>query len=152
MYVKILYFKFYNKFILTADKVFHEMYPDDDTDDDSDSIHQIPLQYTSKRRPLVVKVQPSETFYDTPQFNLYLEYYSTRSKKRGRLLIINNFDFISQKHSYRNGADVDNANIVALFKQMGGWDIQVKNNITAAVSINKLIIIFLIQFFAFEKI
>lgn len=111
---------------------------EDETDDDSEAAHhvQLPPSYHSQSQPLKVKVQPSETFYDTPQHNRHLEFYSTRSKKRGRLLIINNFKFSKEgkTNGYRNGADVDNANLVTLFKQMGGWDIVLEINKTAAVS------------------
>lgn len=114
--------------------MFHQMYVDNETDD-SDTYY-LPLPFTKDPNPLKIKVQPSEYFYDTPAHNLPLEFYKTRSKKRGRLLIINNFNFKDDGKTtgYRNGADVDNANLVTLFKQMGGWDIVLEINKTAAVS------------------
>lgn len=111
---------------------------DDETDDDSDNRHA-PLPCTTQPHPLKIKVQPSECFYDTPQHNRHLEFYKTRSKKRGRLLIINNFKFTSNgtTKEYRNGADVDNANLMSLFKQLGGWEIVLEINKTAAVSFSR---------------
>lgn len=104
-----------------------------ETDDDGE-VCQTPLQLNSQPQPLKVVVQSSTTFYDKPQHNNYLEYYSTHSKKRGRFLLINNYNFSIAK-KYRNGAEVDNANLINLFKQMGGWDIVEKTNRTAAVSL-----------------
>lgn len=115
------------------------MVVDNETDDETQSIPKVPLSVNSLPQPLIVKVQPSENFYDTPQLNKFLEHYNTCSKKRGRFLIINNYKFRKyeggkEKNEYRNGADVDNANLVNLFKQMGGWDIITEENKSAAVS------------------
>lgn len=111
------------------------MIVDNETDDEAQSIPKVPLPVNSQPQSLVVKVQPSENFYDTPLHNKHLEHYQTHSKKRGRFLIINNYEFSRVKGEYRNGAEVDNTNLVNLFKQMGGWDIIKEENKTAAVSI-----------------
>lgn len=112
------------------------MLENEETEDDGE-IPEFPVQGYSEPQPLKVVVQPSKDFYDKPQLNSHLEYYSTHSKKRGRFLIINNYKFSSngETNGYRNGAEVDNANLINLFKQMGGWDIVEKMNKTAAVSI-----------------
>lgn len=110
------------------------MIVDNETDDEAQSIPKIPLPVNSQPQSLIVKVQPSENFYDIPLHNKHLENYKTQSKKRGRFLIINNYEFSKSKGEYRNGADVDNTNLVTLFKQMGGWDIIKEENKTAAVS------------------
>lgn len=44
--------------------------------------------------------------------------YKTSKKNRGRVLVINNVKFLDEKH-YREGAEIDERNIVELFKQMG---------------------------------
>lgn len=95
----------------------------------------VPLHYNPQPHKLLIKVQPSENFYDPVKSNKYLEYYSTCSKKRGRCLILNNYNFSKRAGGYRNGADVDNINLYTLFKQMGGWDIIMEENKTALVSV-----------------
>lgn len=116
------------------------MLVDNETDDEAVQ-NRIPLPINTQPQNLIIRVQPSENFYDSPRHNRYLEYYSTRSKKRGRFLIINNYKFSSNAGGYRNGAEIDNINLTTLFKQMGGWDIIKEENKTAAVSI--LILFFL---------
>lgn len=110
------------------------MIVDNETDDEAQSIPKVPLPVNSQPQSLIVKVQPSQNFDDIPLHNKHLENYKTDSKKRGRFLIINNYEFSKLKGEYRNGADVDNTNLVTLFKQMGGWDIIKEENKTAAVS------------------
>lgn len=44
--------------------------------------------------------------------------YKTSSKNRGKVLVINNIKFLNQKQE-RQGAEIDEKNIVDLFKQMG---------------------------------
>ncbi|KAJ8975444.1 hypothetical protein NQ317_000691 [Molorchus minor] len=64
-------------------------------------------------------------------YNKAVDYYSSRAKKRGKLLIINNYDYDDkERHEFRNGATVDNHNLHALFNQMGGWEIEHYDNKT----------------------
>lgn len=110
------------------------MLVENETDDETIQ-NRIPLPVNTKSENLIIKVQPSENFFGTYTANRYLETYSTCSKKRGRFLIINNYDFSINAGGYRNGATVDSNNLITLFKQMGGWDIINEENKTAAVSI-----------------
>lgn len=78
----------------------------------------------------------AKEFRDTIEHNRKVKFYSSRSKKRGRVLIINNFDYSDKtRHPYRNGAQVDTNNLHELFNQMGGWEINHEDNLTVEVSI-----------------
>ncbi|GJQ75905.1 cysteine-type endopeptidase [Trypoxylus dichotomus] len=76
---------------------------------------------------LRISVKPSENFMD--DFSQLLNPYTMRSKSRGAVLIINNKIF--QHDRPRRGAQVDQENLEELFKQMGGYDVIVKENRTA---------------------
>lgn len=92
--------------------------------------------------PINVMVTHSQEFYDTHDRNPHVEYYHTRSKKRGRVLIINNYEFeenIKVQNRFRNGATADNENLLNLFRQMGGWDIEHHNNQQGEVSMWKVL-------------
>lgn len=69
------------------------------------------------RQKLTIKVKKSSKFCDDPK-ETKVPTYMTRSKTRGRLLLINNVTFIDQKLE-RRGAEVDELNLVKLFEQMG---------------------------------
>lgn len=62
-----------------------------------------------------------------------------RSKSRGAALIINNKSFHFDKP--RKGAQVDQENLEELFRQMGGYDVTIRENRTAGVNIFFLYII-----------
>lgn len=64
-----------------------------------------------------VDVKFSTQFYDTKEYNR-TSFYSTRSKNRGYVLIINNINF-SQGHDERHGAEADERNLRQLFEKMG---------------------------------
>lgn len=81
--------------------------------------------------PLRVQVNLADEFFDTKKHNPHLGYYHSRSKKRGRVLIINNYDFAGTSHTFRTGANVDQQNLEDLFTQMGGWVIEHHKNKTA---------------------
>ncbi|CAH1966176.1 unnamed protein product [Acanthoscelides obtectus] len=113
----------------TGAKVFNQAVCDDDGGI-SPKI-SVPIHVDPSTSPLSIKVEHSRNFFDTIEHNKGFEYYYSRAKTRGRALIINNYDF-GAKMEYRNGATVDNNNLKSLFKQMGGWDIQMYENKTAA--------------------
>lgn len=79
--------------------------------------------------PLTIKVKKSEKFYDTTEHNKSY-FYRTRSKRRGRVLIINNYDFNDTNQEYRNGAQVDEENLLQLFNQLH-FVIEYQSNKTA---------------------
>ncbi|KAL1501133.1 hypothetical protein ABEB36_006518 [Hypothenemus hampei] len=89
------------------------------------------FSFDKSKEPLKINVQLATEFRDSIKFNPNLPFYSCRSSKRGRVLIINNFDFDGTDHKTRNGAQVDQANLLELFAQMGGWVVKTKNNKTA---------------------
>lgn len=95
---------------------------------------------STRSESLKIFVQPSLKFHDNQGLSdsTFPHFYSTKSKKRGRVLILNNINFLLdvEKHGYRNGAEVDNANLITLFQQMGGWNIVLETNKTAIVSIS----------------
>ncbi|KAJ8946902.1 hypothetical protein NQ318_008258 [Aromia moschata] len=95
-----------------------------------DSTERISIYENRRTTPLEIKVETSSEFHDTVAHNKAVHFYNSRSKKRGRLLIINNYDY-KVDSKYRNGAIVDNENLHELFKQMGGWEIHHHNNKTA---------------------
>ncbi|KAJ3643994.1 hypothetical protein Zmor_026671 [Zophobas morio] len=64
-----------------------------------------------------VDVKFSTQFYDVAKYNK-TGFYTTRSKNRGHVLIINNIKF-SQGHDERHGADTDERNLRELFEKMG---------------------------------
>lgn len=110
------------------------MLEENETDDEAIQ-NRILLPISTQPQNLIIRVQPSENFHDSLKHNKHLEYYSTRSKKRGRFLIINNYKFSTNAGGYRKGAEIDNNNLTTLFKQMGGWEIIKEENKTATVSI-----------------
>ncbi|XP_066249271.1 caspase-2-like [Euwallacea similis] len=83
--------------------------------------------------PLEILVQKAKKFGDTYSRNRTIPYYYSRSKSRGRLLIINNYEFVSvtDGHTYRTGAKVDEDNLRLLFEQMGGWVVETHTNQSA---------------------
>lgn len=97
---------------------------DEDEDDDkfSTSIEtEAPQEFDQSKTPLEINVIPATEFMDTLQHNLNVPFYHCRSKNRGRVLIINNYDFPGTNHDPRTGAGVDETNLNKLFEQMGGW-------------------------------
>uniref|UniRef100_A0A1Y1LIF0 Caspase family p20 domain-containing protein n=1 Tax=Photinus pyralis TaxID=7054 RepID=A0A1Y1LIF0_PHOPY len=66
--------------------------------------------------PLKVKVTFSHSFYDQ---HTHVPTYSTHSKKRGIVLIINMIKYMNDVHLERKGAEVDGRNLIDLFSQMG---------------------------------
>lgn len=119
-------------------KVFHQPdYENNTAEPDLLEVPESPVCNEITVFPLIVSVTPSTEFHDTRDRNSHLEFYHTRSKKRGRVLILNNYEFADAdpKHRFRNGADKDNENLVNLFRQMGGWEIEHHNNLPAEVSI-----------------
>ncbi|XP_028140499.1 caspase-6-like isoform X2 [Diabrotica virgifera virgifera] len=108
-------------------------------------LSNLEISVNNTTTPLQVQVIHSKQLFDTEEKNKKISFYSSRSKKRGRVLIINNYKFNNNnKFPYRNGALVDDANLKALFEQMGGWDLDCYHNKTA------LEMIMLIQKFAGE--
>lgn len=92
----------------------------------------MPMDLRTER--LRVEVVPSDRFYD--DFRQDPTPYTMRSKLRGAVLIINNKVFSAD--TLRNGAQVDQENLVELFRQMGGYDVTLRENLTAVVSTNKV--------------
>ncbi|XP_064210715.1 caspase Dronc isoform X2 [Tribolium castaneum] len=64
-----------------------------------------------------IDVKFSTQFYDTERYNR-TGFYSTRSKNRGYVLIINNINF-AQSYDERHGAEADERNLRQLFEKMG---------------------------------
>ncbi|KAJ8917870.1 hypothetical protein NQ315_010783 [Exocentrus adspersus] len=90
------------------------------------------INVNSNAEYLTVKVVPSTQFHDTVEHNRYVDFYSTRSKNRGRVLIINNYKFENdRRHPYRSGAEVDSENLRELFRQLGGWEVHHHENLTS---------------------
>lgn len=83
---------------------------------------------------LIINVIHSTRFYDQDSA---VPVYKTRSKNRGKIIIINNYDFTGGS-SFRNGAEVDNANLYELFSQIG-FQVDICNNLTAEQMEQKLI-------------
>lgn len=67
-------------------------------------------------QPLKVKVTFSNRFYDQ---HTLVPTYSTHSKKRGSVLVINIINYHNELHAERKGAEVDGSNLFDLFTQMG---------------------------------
>uniref|UniRef100_A0A1Y1JWU1 Caspase family p20 domain-containing protein n=1 Tax=Photinus pyralis TaxID=7054 RepID=A0A1Y1JWU1_PHOPY len=66
---------------------------------------------------LNVSVKQSAKFYDDCNESK-VPVYRTRSKHRGKLLLINNVKFINDRHE-REGAELDDANLTKLFQEIG---------------------------------
>lgn len=113
--------------------VFNQPSPDEDSGEPS-IVDLSLLSIDPSTTPLKIDVKYSDSFYDTLDYNGDIDFYKSRSKKRGRVLIINNYEFNHKDHPYRNGAKVDDENLKKLFNQMGGWDLDHHNNKTASVS------------------
>ncbi|KAG5882451.1 hypothetical protein JTB14_036453 [Gonioctena quinquepunctata] len=113
----------------TGCKVFQKEQIFDVIPENIPDISSLNLHDDNSSIPLEVQVVPSNTFYDTDTYNKNIDFYNTRAKKRGRVLILNNIKFLN--HKYRNGANVDHDNLKTLFNQMGGWDIEDYENKTA---------------------
>jgi len=79
------------------------------------------------RNKLKVKVVKSTQFYDD-ESQSKVPMYKTRSKNRGRLLLINNIEFAKEKLR-RKGAELDEENVAELFRQMG-FDVVKYRNLT----------------------
>lgn len=79
---------------------------------------------------LVVRVMPSRKFYDDDRTKIPT--YMTRSRNRGRMLLINNIKFKDEK-GYRKGAEVDQKHVTQLFEQMD-FSIISATNLTKEVS------------------
>ncbi|CAG9862367.1 unnamed protein product [Phyllotreta striolata] len=107
-------------------KVFNN--PVWNNNDEQSYLAYVPVNSSSTA--LDIKIRYSTDFMDTPEYNGAIEFYSSKSKKRGRALIINNYDF--EGDEYRNGAEVDDKNLRELFNRLGGWDVDHHCNITAA--------------------
>lgn len=74
----------------------------------------------SKSSPLNIQVVQSREFFDTHEHNKALTFYKTRSRARGRVLIINNYKFDEPEAApEREGAEIDDINLKALFYQIG---------------------------------
>lgn len=104
--------------------------------DDTDLVENVSVHVSCDTMPLNIRVKLSETFLDTTHYNKNIHFYGSRSKKRGRVFIFNNYDYVDKEaHPYRNGAQVDSRNLHKLFNQMGGWEIHQRDNTTIEVSI-----------------
>ncbi|XP_060535295.1 caspase-3-like [Cylas formicarius] len=104
---------------------------EEEEEDEKTSSIEVEYSYTNPNTsPLNIKVKLADDFHDSPKYNSNLQYYQTRSKNRGRVLIINNYEFLETKHKYRKGAIVDEENIEKLFNQMGGYVIEKHSNKT----------------------
>lgn len=68
------------------------------------------------KQPLKVKVKITGKKYDEGESKVPM--YKTSSKNKARVLVINNIKFVDEKE-HRLGAELDEKNMVALFKQMG---------------------------------
>ncbi|KAF5303793.1 hypothetical protein FQR65_LT08128 [Abscondita terminalis] len=66
---------------------------------------------------LTVKVKASTRFYDDPVASK-VPVYQTRSKNKGYLLLINNIRFKANSKE-KNGVELDEKNLIALFKGIG---------------------------------
>lgn len=64
-----------------------------------------------------IAVRQSSRFYDDENESK-VPVYKTRSKNRGKLLLINNIKFINDRHE-REGAELDEVNITKVFQQIG---------------------------------
>lgn len=107
-----------------------------ETDIDDESLRNLSIYISYDETPLNIKVKPSPKFLDTSRHNRNVDFYSTRSKKRGKVLIFNNYDYVDKEaHPYRNGAQVDSTNLDEMFNQMGGWEIHKHDNTTTEASI-----------------
>ncbi|CAG9829717.1 unnamed protein product [Diabrotica balteata] len=106
--------------------------PDSEPPEPEPVFSNLGISVNNTTSPLKVRVIHSTKLFDTEEKNRKISFYSSRSKKRGRVLIINNYAFKNKKeHPYRNGALVDDKNLKALFQQMGGWDLYCHYNKTA---------------------
>lgn len=113
--------------------VFNEIMNSPDTEDRPlPDLSKLNLPINDTTDTLKVKVTLSSSFIDTYEHNGTVGFYTSRSKKRGRCLIINNYEFNNKDHPYRNGALVDQENLKSLFNQMGGWDLDCHSNKTAS--------------------
>lgn len=64
-------------------------------------------------------------------FGQMLNPYTMRSRSRGAVLIINNKTFAVDRP--RKGAQIDQENLEELFRQMGGYNVTIKENCTSQV-------------------
>lgn len=81
-------------------------------------------------KKITIKVKKSIKFLDGDQ---KIPTYMTRTKNRGKVLIINNIEFSKSKK--RHGAEVDEEHLKNLFRDMGNWKVKLEKNLTAAVRI-----------------
>lgn len=111
---------------------FIEPEVDQDEEEEEDEITssieaELPVIFDESKTPLKIEVSLANEFRDTREHNPHVPFYKCRSKKRGRVLIINNYDFTGTDHKTRTGAEVDEVNLKHLFEQMGGW-VSIFNN------------------------
>lgn len=83
---------------------------------------------TSQGTVLKVKVTKTKKFHDG---DTKIPTYSTHSKERGKVLVLNNIKFSGDL--YRKGAKLDEKNVVSLFQQMG-FDVKSHRDKTKKVS------------------
>nr|XP_022905216.1 caspase Dronc-like [Onthophagus taurus] len=82
-----------------------------------------PQHQSLAKNVLEIKVKKTGCYRNNSKV---LTYYTQSPKNRGILLLVNNIDF-REKKRIRNGAIVDQANIVELFTQLGFVIVQEKN-------------------------
>lgn len=69
-------------------------------------------------KKLQVKVTKTGKFYDAGGASAKIPTYETHSSNRGRVLLINNVKFAGDEQ-HRKGAEVDEENMISLFKDLG---------------------------------
>lgn len=65
-----------------------------------------------------MKVKKTGKYYDAGGSSAKIPTYETHSNKRGKMLLINNIKFVGDEQ-HRQGAEVDEKNVISLFEQMG---------------------------------
>lgn len=105
---------------------------------DKDRVHLSPSSSLSalneSKKIIPIKVTKSIKFLDNIG---KIPVYKTRSKNRGKVLIINNIIFKDATKN-RDGAEVDQANLLGLFKELGKWKVVTEKNLSAAGIRNKI--------------
>ncbi|CAH0555778.1 unnamed protein product [Brassicogethes aeneus] len=83
------------------------------------SFNDMDISFISSNQPKPINTLPSERFFDTVERNGKINFYSTRSKKRGQVLILNNYKFYNEtEYPTRTGGKVDQKNLIDLFTQL----------------------------------
>ncbi|XP_057653517.1 caspase-7-like [Diorhabda carinulata] len=122
-----------NMLLRKGPTVFNEIMNSPDIEDEPlPDLSKLNLPINDTTDTLKVKVTLSSSFLDTYEHNGTVGFYTSRSQKRGRCLIINNYEFNNKDLPYRNGALVDQENLKKLFNQMGGWDLISHTNKTTS--------------------